>query len=210
MIQKVFLEIGLSLFILLFMRQFVFKVLWFCCFFPISKQTFKCDNDIVWEQRSISRHALLERCNLQDKFAKMGWCLVSAHVRLGQPWVQCPPLVLFELLNECVFHLGEERCVEFVPLGCLQISLLEDRSLAEDVHWGANIQIPTSQLRCIALVCTVKLLDVVLGVLDDNLMWLPIQSENNDDIVLLTVLDPPWRELQTLNLICTRRRGIVS
>jgi len=57
------------------------------------------------------------------------------------------------------------------------------------------------KLRCVSLVSRVELLDVVLGILDDDLVGLAVETENYHDGVLLSVFCPPRRELQALDLI---------
>ena len=67
-------------------------------------------------------------------------------------------------------------------------------------YCGSRI-ITYGKLCCVTFICAVQLFDVVLGVLDDDLVWLPIKAEHNHDVVLLTVLHPPGCELQTFDLI---------
>ena len=62
----------------------------------------------------------------------------------------------------------------------------------------------------VALVRAVELLHEVLGVLDDDLVGLPVQPENHRDHVLLAVLHPPRRELQVLDLVCSQNRSKVE
>ena len=83
--------------------------------------------------------------------------------------------------------------------------MLEHSRLAEDVNRGADIQIPAGELLCVALVCTVELLYVVLCVLDNYLMRLAIQAEHYCNRILFAVLRPPGCELQALDLICSAR-----
>ena len=124
----------------------------------------------------------------------------------------------------CLTYLSEETRVEFVPFCRFQVSLLQNGRLAEYINRCANVKIPAlrqkhqqrklrlrlrsgvvdftyGKLCCVAFVSTVELFDVVLGVLDDNLVGLPIKAEHNHDVVLLTVLYPPRGELQTFDLI---------
>lgn len=150
----------------------------------------------------------------------MGRCLLGSHVRFGHPRLEGPTLVLLQLFNESVLHLytnkkgeipiiitylSEEGRVEFVPLRRLEICLLQYSCFAKDVDTSADIQIPACELLCVALVCTVQLFHVVLGVLDDDLVRLAIKSEYNDNIVFLAVFSPPGRELQALDLIYSRK-----
>jgi len=109
----------------------------------------------------------------------------------GKPWIQGSSLIFLELLDKCVFHLGEERGIELIPLGRFQIGLFQYCSLAEDVNGGANVQIPARQLSCVSFVGTVEFFHIVLGVLDNNLVRLSIKTEYDDNIVFLAVFDPP-------------------
>ena len=83
--------------------------------------------------------------------------------------------------------------------------MLEHGRLAEDVNGGADVQVPAGELLCVALVCTVELLHVVLCVLDNYLMRLAIQAEHHCNRILFAVLRPPRSELQALDLICSAR-----
>ena len=114
-------------------------------------------------------------------------------MRLCQPHVQCASLVLLQFFDESVFHLPsrhrlirptreeeqetylcEEGCVELIPLGGFQVGLFEHSGLAEDVNRCAYIQVPARKLGGVAFVGAVELLDVVLGVLDDDLVGLTV------------------------------------
>ena len=54
-------------------------------------------------------------------------------MRFGYPGFERASFILLELLNESVLHLSEEAGVKFVPLGRLQVSLLQHGCLAEDI-----------------------------------------------------------------------------
>ena len=143
---------------------------------------------------------------------------------LCDPWIQCLPLILLQLLNKCVLHLisctdmlaqttwdtylCQERWVELIPFWSLEICLLQHSCLSKDIDLGSNMQIPACQLRCIPLISWVKLLDVVLCVLDYDFVGVTIESKDDHDQVLFAILDPPTSELQTLYVIYSRKRDI--
>ena len=122
-------------------------------------------------------------------------------MRSCEPWVEGTSLILFKLLNKCVFHLSEERSIELVPFGCLEVSLLQHRRFAKDVYRGTNIEIPAGQLCCVSFISTIKFFYIVFRVLNNDLVRLAVEAEDNNDIVLLAILNPPRGELQALNLI---------
>ena len=72
-----------------------------------SKQTLKCNNDIIREQGPIARHPLLEPSHLLDHFPEVCRPLCGAHVVFRHPGVQGLALIFLELLNKCVFHLNK-------------------------------------------------------------------------------------------------------
>ena len=51
------------------------------------------------------------------------------------------------------------------------------------------------ELCCVSLVSGVQLFDVILGVLDDDLVWVAIELEHNGNEVLLAIFYPPACEL---------------
>ena len=90
------------------------------------------------------------------------------------------PLVFLELLDEGVLHLIQETAVELIPFGCFEIALLEDGSLAEDVHLAPNVKIPAvHDLSMVLLLARVYFLHVVFCIFDDDLVRLAIQPKNN-------------------------------
>ena len=95
-----------------------------CTGYDSSEKTLKGNYDVIWEERSIARHALLKGRDLENELAQVSGGLLRSHVRLGQPCVERPSFVLFELLYERVLHLCEEGRVEFIPFSRLQIGLL--------------------------------------------------------------------------------------
>ena len=102
------------------------------------------------------------------------------------------PLVLLELFYECVLHLVEETAVELVPLGRLEIALLQDGRLAKHVYFATNVQIPAvDDLAVVLLLARVNVLHIVFCVFDDDLVGLPIQSEDNRNLVAFAIFNPP-------------------
>ena len=73
----------------------------------VSKQALEGHDDIVGKQRPIPGHLLLQLDDLLDQFTEVCGRLEVAHVGLGEPGVQSAPLVLLELLEEGVLHLGQ-------------------------------------------------------------------------------------------------------
>ncbi len=54
--------------------------------------------------------------------------------------------VFSKLLNKCVLHLVEEATVEFIPLSCLQVALLQLSRFSENVNLGTNKKVPALSL----------------------------------------------------------------
>ena len=116
--------------------------------------------------------------------------------------VQGLSLVFLELLNECVFHFSQEAAVELVPLSCLQVALLQDSGLSKNVDLAPDVEIPAvDDLPMVFLFAGVGLLDVVLGVLNNDLVRLAIEFVDNSYLISLSVLDPPGFKPQLLDIV---------
>lgn len=110
--------------------------------------------------------------------------------------------VLLELLDERVFHFAEEAAIELVPLGRLQVALLEDGGLAENVNLAADVQVPAVDYHAVVLLLArINFLHVVLGVFDDDLVRLSVQSVDDAYLITLASLDPPRFEAQELDVV---------
>ena len=104
-------------------------------------------------------------------------------------------------INQKKTYFSKEAGVEFVPLRSLQVGLLQNGSLAKDINLSPNEEVPALELLGVTDISRVNLLDVVLCVLDNDFVRLAVQSVDDLDQVLLSLLNPPRREAQTLDVV---------
>ena len=80
--------------------------------------------------------------------------------------------------------------------------MLQDSSLTKNVNFAPDVEIPAvDDLPMVFLFARVNLLDVVLGVLNNDLVRLAIEFVDNSYLISLSVLDPPGFKPQLLNVV---------
>ena len=70
------------------------------------------------------------------------------------------------------------------------------------------VQRAYSELTSIALVSRVDFFDIVFGVFDYYFVWVPVQVEDDWDLVLDAILDPPGFETKRLDLVLFYKRVV--
>ena len=87
---------------------------------------------------------MLQDAHLPDQLAEVNGtlALLDSLAGLHNLRLESLPLVLSELLNKGILHLVKEGAIELVPLGCLQVALLQLGRLPEYVNLAPHEEVP--------------------------------------------------------------------
>ena len=146
---------------------------------------------------------MLESSHLRHEFSEICRTLSTlASTIFSQFLIKCFSFIFFQFLNKCVFHFSKKTPIKLIPLSRFQITLFQNRAFSKNVDVTADVEIPAAHhFSCMFFFARVYFFNIVLGIFDNNLMWLPIESVYNRNLVSFSVFNPPGFKSKAFDVV---------